>query len=72
MPLFLGVMTKDTKGQSTNHPISKFLVRVVGTLMVMVVGREVETTFHTKILDTLKQDSSTNSTAPNSYRGSFI
>jgi len=49
------------KEQSTNHPTSKFLVRVVGTLMEMVKGRIVETTFHTKILETLKQDFSTNS-----------
>ena len=72
MQLFLEVMTKDTRVQSTNHPTSKLLERVVVTLMGMVKGRIVETTFHTKILDTLKQDSSTNSTAPNSYRGSFM
>jgi len=33
MQLFLGVMTKDTRVQSTNHPTSKLLERVVVTLM---------------------------------------
>jgi len=61
MQLFLGVMTKDTRVQSTNHPTLKLLVRVVVILMEMVKGRIVETTFHTKILETLKQDFSTNS-----------
>ena len=61
MQLFLSVMTKDTRVQSTNHPILKLLERVVGIFTELEQkGRVVETTFHTKILDTLKQDSSTN------------
>ena len=57
MPLFLGVMTKDTREQFTNHPTSKLLERVVETLMGMVKEKIVETTFHTKILRMLRQDS---------------
>ena len=60
MQSFLGVMTKDTSEQFTNHLTSKLLERVVETLMEMVKGRIVETTSLTKILNTLKQDSSTN------------
>ena len=62
MQLFLGVMTKDTRVQSTNHPTSKLLERVVLILMEMVKERIVETTYHTKILRMLRQDSSTNLT----------
>ena len=60
MQLFLGVMTKDTRVRSTNHPTSKLLERVVVTLMGMVKEKIVETTYHTKILRMLRQDSSTN------------
>ena len=61
MQLFLGVMTKDTRVQSTNHPTSKLLEKVVVTLMGMVKERLVKTTYHTKILRLLRQDSYTNS-----------
>jgi len=57
MQLFLGVMTKDTRVRSTNHPTSKLLERVVEILMEMVKERIVETTYHTKILGMLRQDS---------------
>ena len=59
MQLFLGVMTKDTRVRSTNHPTSKLLERVVEILMEMVKERIVETTYHTKILGMLRQDFST-------------
>ena len=59
--VLLGVMTKDTRVQSTNHPTSKLLERVVVTLMGVVKEKIVETTYHTKILRMLRQDSSTNS-----------
>ena len=57
MQLFLGVMTKDTRVRSTNHPTLKLLERVVVTLMEMVKEKIVETTFPTKILRMLRQDS---------------
>ncbi len=50
MQLFLGVMTKDTRVRSTNHPTSKFLERVVVTHIGMVKEKILETTYHTKIL----------------------
>ena len=63
MPLFLGVMTNFIREQFTNHPTSKLLERVVETLMGMVKEKIVETTFHTKILEMLRQDSCINLTA---------
>ena len=57
MQLFHGVMTKDTRVQSTNHPTSKRQERVVVTLMGMVKEKIVETIFPTKILGILRQDS---------------
>ncbi len=61
MQLFLGVLTQDTRVQSTNHPTSKLLERAVLTLMGMVKERIVETGYHKKILRILRQDSYTNS-----------
>ena len=63
MQLFLGVMTKDTRVQFPNNPTSKLLERLVVTIVGMVKERIVETTYHTKILRMLRQDSSTNLTA---------
>jgi len=60
MQLFLGVMTKDTRVQSTNHPTLKLLERVGEILMEMVKERIVGITYHIKILRMLRQDSSTN------------
>ena len=57
MQLFLGVMTKDTRVRSTNHPTLKLLERVGEILMGMVKEKIVETTFPTKILRMLRQDS---------------
>ena len=54
MQLFLGVMPKDTRVQSTNHPTSKILERVVVILMGMVKERIVETTYHKKDFKNVK------------------
>ena len=59
MRSFLGVMTKDIREQSINHPTSKLQERVVVTLMEMGEGRVVEDTSLTKILEMLRQDFST-------------
>ena len=57
MPLFLGVMTKDIKEPFTDRQTSKRQERVVEILMGMVKEKIVETTFPTKILRMLRQDS---------------